>query len=91
MAAPTPPAADPLADPRGNDRELATLVTAGTFRRTQEGRGGKGCQGLGQGTAQIGKVRAAAIMDSLGIAASRRVRGLGIHQRRALVDFMNEK
>jgi uncharacterized protein GlcG (DUF336 family) len=39
----------------------------------------------------IGKVRAAAIMDSLGIAASRRVRGLGIHQRRALVDFMNEK
>lgn len=39
----------------------------------------------------IGKVRAAAIMDNLGIAASRRVRGLGIHQRRALVDFMNEK
>jgi uncharacterized protein GlcG (DUF336 family) len=39
----------------------------------------------------IGKVRAAAIMDNLGIAASRRVRGLGVHQRRALVDFMNEK
>ena len=39
----------------------------------------------------IGKVRAAAIMDSLGIAASRRVGGRGIHQRRALVDFMNEK
>jgi hypothetical protein len=29
-------------------------------------------------------------MDELGIAASRRLRGLGIHQRRALVDFMNE-
>jgi hypothetical protein len=38
----------------------------------------------------IGRVRAAAIMDELGIAASRRLRGLGIHQRRALVDFMNE-
>ena len=39
----------------------------------------------------IGKVRAAAIMEQLGIAASRRVRGLGIHQRRALVDFIDEK
>jgi len=39
----------------------------------------------------IGRVRAAAIMDDLGIAASRRLRGLGIHQRRSLVDFMNEK
>ena len=39
----------------------------------------------------IGHVRAAAIMDRLGIAASRRVRGLGIHQRAALVDFIDEK
>ncbi|HSO17538.1 MAG TPA: integration host factor, actinobacterial type [Arthrobacter sp.] len=39
----------------------------------------------------IGRVRAAAIMDQLGIAASRRVRGLGIHQRQALVDFINDK
>lgn len=39
----------------------------------------------------IGKVRAAAIMEQLGIAASRRLRGLGIHQRRALVDFIDEK
>ncbi|MEQ4520091.1 integration host factor, actinobacterial type [Pseudarthrobacter sp. B907] len=39
----------------------------------------------------IGQVRAAAIMERLGIAASRRVRGLGIHQRRALVDFIDEK
>ncbi|CCQ45992.1 putative integration host factor [Pseudarthrobacter siccitolerans] len=38
----------------------------------------------------IGKVRAAAIMKQLGIAASRRLRGLGIHQRRALVDFIDE-
>lgn len=39
----------------------------------------------------IGKVRAAAIMKQLGIAASRRLRGLGVHQRRALVDFIDEK
>jgi hypothetical protein len=39
----------------------------------------------------IGQVRAAAIMKQLGIAASRRVRGLGIHQRRALVDFIDNK
>jgi hypothetical protein len=39
----------------------------------------------------IGQVRAAAIMRQLGIAASRRVRGLGIHQRRALVDFIDNK
>ena len=39
----------------------------------------------------IGHVRAAAIMERLGIAASRRVRGLGIHQRRALVDFIDKK
>lgn len=37
----------------------------------------------------IGPVRAAAIMADIGIAASRRVRGLGIHQARALVDFMD--
>ncbi|BAS09131.1 integration host factor [Arthrobacter sp. Hiyo4] len=39
----------------------------------------------------IGKVRAAAIMEQLGIATSRRLRGLGIHQRQALVDFIDEK
>ena len=38
----------------------------------------------------IGKVRASAIMDQLGIAASRRLRGLGVHQRRALIDFIDE-
>lgn len=39
----------------------------------------------------IGQVRAAAIMERFGIAPSRRIRGLGIHQRRALVDFIDEK
>lgn len=36
----------------------------------------------------IGKVRATVIMSELGIAPTRRVRGLGIHQRQALVDFL---
>jgi hypothetical protein len=37
----------------------------------------------------IGPVRAAGIMAEIGIAGSRRIRGLGIHQARALVDFMD--
>ena len=36
----------------------------------------------------IGSVRALAILEALGIAPSRRLRGLGVHQRRALVDFL---
>ena len=36
----------------------------------------------------IGPVRSLAILDQLGIAPSRRLRGLGIHQRRALIDFL---
>lgn len=34
----------------------------------------------------VGPVRAGQIMDELGIARSRRVRGLGEHQARALID-----
>ena len=36
----------------------------------------------------VGDVRAAAIMTEVGIAATRRVRGLGIHQRRDLVSYL---
>ncbi len=39
----------------------------------------------------IGKVRATVIMSELGIAPTRRVRGLGVHQRRALVDYLGEQ
>jgi ribosomal protein S13 len=34
----------------------------------------------------VGRVRARQIMDEVGIAASRRVRGLGSNQARALLD-----
>jgi len=33
----------------------------------------------------VGKVRAAALMEKIGIAPSRRIRGLGIHQTRELL------
>ncbi|MDJ0315907.1 MULTISPECIES: integration host factor, actinobacterial type [Arthrobacter] len=38
----------------------------------------------------IGKVRATVIMSELGIAPTRRVRGLGVHQRRALVHYLGQ-
>lgn len=38
----------------------------------------------------IGKVRATVIMSELGIAPTRRVRGLGVHQRRTLVDYLGQ-
>lgn len=39
----------------------------------------------------VGAVTARSLLKQLGIAASRRVKGLGTRQREALVDFMNEK
>ena len=42
-----------------------------------------------EATPGIGKVRSAAIMEQIGIARTRRVRGLGQHQRRALVDYLD--
>lgn len=38
----------------------------------------------------VGDVRAAAIMTEVGIAATRRVRGLGVHQRRDLVSYLDQ-
>lgn len=37
----------------------------------------------------IGKVRSAAIMEEIGIAQTRRVRGLGVHQRKALIEYLD--
>ena len=42
-----------------------------------------------EATPGIGKVRSAAIMEHIGIAPTRRVRGLGQHQRRALVEYLD--
>lgn len=40
---------------------------------------------------RVGKVRASAIMDEIGIASTRRVRGLGIHQRKALIAYVEAR
>lgn len=36
----------------------------------------------------IGEIRAQGILEELNIAASRRLRGLGVHQRRALINYL---
>ena len=36
----------------------------------------------------VGERRAAGIMAAVGIAPTRRVRGLGVHQRKALIDLL---
>lgn len=38
----------------------------------------------------VGQVRASAIMEHIGIAQTRRLRGLGIHQRKALTDWFDD-
>ncbi len=40
---------------------------------------------------RVGDVRAAFIMTEVGIAATRRVRGLGVHQRKALVEYLEQQ
>lgn len=42
-----------------------------------------------EATPGIGKVRSATIMDQIGIAQTRRVRGLGQHQRAALIEYLD--
>lgn len=37
----------------------------------------------------VGEVRSKNILEELNIAASRRLRGLGIHQRRALIELLD--
>ncbi|MBW4095025.1 MAG: DNA-binding protein, partial [Acidobacteria bacterium] len=40
--------------------------------------------------AGVGRVRATAIMDQVGIASTRRLRGLGVHQRRTLIEVLGQ-
>lgn len=37
----------------------------------------------------VGQVRASAIMARVGIAPTRRIRGLGVHQRKALIELLS--
>jgi transposase len=38
----------------------------------------------------VGKVRATAMMTQVGIAPTRRLRGLGVHQRRTLLELLEQ-
>lgn len=62
---------------------LAEVVEQG---RTDEAIGKMKVSALLESMPGVGRVRARQIMDEVGIAASRRVRGLGANQARALLD-----
>ena len=62
---------------------LAEVIDAG---KTDEAIGKMKVSALLESMPGVGRVRARQIMDEVGIAASRRVRGLGSNQARALLD-----
>ncbi len=62
---------------------LAEVIDAG---KTDEAIGKMKVSALLESMPGVGRVRARQIMDEVGIAASRRVRGLGANQARALLE-----
>lgn len=62
---------------------LADVIDAG---KTDEAIGKMKVSALLESMPGVGRIRARQIMDEVGIAASRRVRGLGANQARALLD-----
>jgi transposase len=62
---------------------LAEVIESG---KTDEAIGKMKVSALLESMPGVGRVRARQIMDEVGIAASRRVRGLGANQARALLD-----
>ena len=65
-------------------RGTSTLRTVLERSREDEALGKLRVSALLEALPGIGKVRAAQIMDEIGIAKTRRLRGLGMHQARAL-------
>jgi hypothetical protein len=66
---------------KNSDASLADVFAAG---QTDEAVGKMRVSAVLESMPGVGKVRAARIMERIGISASRRVRGLGTHQRAAL-------
>ena len=62
---------------------LAEVIELG---KTDEAIGKMRVQHLLESLPGIGKIKAQAIMEEVGIAASRRVKGLGPHQAQALIE-----
>ena len=68
---------------KDNETTLSKIVATG---KTDEVIGKMKVVALLESLPGVGKVKARAIMDDVGIAQSRRIRGLGPHQTSALVE-----
>jgi len=77
--------ADVKAKLKSGQATVAEVIDSG---RTVEAIGRLRVAELLESLPGVGKVRAAKIMDTVGIARTRRVRGLGIHQRKALLELL---
>lgn len=73
------------AELKAGRKSVAEVIEAG---RTEDAIGRLRVTELLEAMPGIGKVRAAAMMEQIGIAPTRRVRGLGIHQRQALISHL---
>lgn len=74
-------------DLKSGTRNVASIIAAA---ETEPAVGRLKVSDLLEALPGIGKVRATVIMSELGIAPTRRVRGLGVHQRRSLVDYLGQ-
>lgn len=70
------------ADVKSGKRTLKDVIELG---KSDEVVGKMKVSALIESLPGVGKVRAAAAMEKIGIAGSRRIRGLGIHQTRELL------
>lgn len=70
------------AELKNGKRTLAEVIELG---KTNDVIGKMKVSALIEALPGVGKVRATALMEKVGIAASRRIRGLGIHQVRDLL------
>lgn len=76
------------ADLKSGEVTVAAVIASGA---RDEAIGRLKVSDLLQSLPGVGKVRAAAIMEEMGISSTRRVRGLGVHQRTALVAHLGER
>ena len=74
--------ADVKADLKSAKRTLEEVIALG---KSDDFIGKMKVSALIEALPGVGKVRAAALMEKIGIAPSRRIRGLGIHQTRELL------
>nr|WP_246279502.1 integration host factor, actinobacterial type [Psychromicrobium silvestre] len=71
---------------KNGNTSIAALIEAAA---TEEALGRLKVTELLESLPGVGQVRARAIMEQVGIASTRRLRGLGIHQRKALIELLD--